>query len=69
MRTWISILVGPTAADARPVFTSSDPRVIQAALSALDDRLNGIFPASVHGPGEPEGSTRHPALDEEEADS
>lgn len=42
MRTWVSILAGPTAAEARPLFTSSDPAVVGAALEALQKRLGRL---------------------------
>jgi hypothetical protein len=48
MRTYVTILSGPTAAKARPVCSSSDPEVVDAAFAAIQRRLGQATP----GPGQ-----------------
>ena len=42
MGTWVSILAGRSASEARPVFTSSDPLVLRAALEAVHSRVGHV---------------------------
>lgn len=38
MRTYVTILAGPSAAESRPVVSSSHPEVVEAALEAMRRR-------------------------------
>lgn len=40
MQLYVTVLAGPTAAESRPVVSSSHPEVVQAVVSAIEQRLD-----------------------------
>lgn len=41
MQLYVTVLAGPSAAESRPVVSSSHPEVVQAVVSAIEQSLDG----------------------------